>query len=68
VSRKAEIGWGICFGLFKRNILLSDFSEGLLINLEAKFQVNGGGEVCMGEREFWKKTNKDQPASATYLT
>lgn len=68
VPGKAEIVWGICFVLFKRNILLSHFFEGLLINLNTEIQVNGGGEVCMGEPEFWKKPNKDQPALATNLT
>lgn len=62
VFRKTEIVSRIRGVLvFNRNIILSDSLEELLISLNTEMQVNGVGEVCMAQPQFWKKTNKDQP-------
>lgn len=68
--RKTEIVWGIwgVLFVFNSNIILSDPLEALLISLNTEMQVNGVGEVCMAQSQFWKKTNKDQPVLATALT
>lgn len=68
--QKTEIVWGIwgVLFVFNRNIILSDSLEALLISSNTEMQVNGVGEVCMTQPQFWKKTKKDQPALATNLT
>lgn len=70
VFRKTGIVWGIwsLLFVFNRNIILSDSLEALLISLNTEMQVNGVGEVCMAQTQFWKKTNKAQPVLATNLT